>query len=237
MWLRILVAAPIVIPAALQHRPWWQLLLISFVGFGAGRLVEAGVKSRDDDDRTRASLTLAAGVVLGLAAFTVVIWGYLATPTGARAPASTHLPSIDAAPAVDLPVQRPGTWTAPAMNEHYARADRTLWCWGDVPIFDAGDRGPTPRQISSLANVSAVSVGFASTCALVDRRAWCFGWTYDGPSRDLRNKPVPAPLEDDLTAISVGTFHTCALTPAGEVWCWGRASSATVRAPPVRSAA
>ena len=227
MWIRVLLAGPLVVAAMLQHRPFWQQSAIMFLAFFGARLVELGVDTWRSAP-ARAHLALLAGLGLALGAVAALVAPLMAHEKRSALVFPAQPPH--SAPPVDRPIQRAGTWKAVSINHHRAcaiRDDATLWCWGHITA-SAEQHVDSPRPIPGLANVTAVSVGFASTCALVEGHAWCFGSNYAGEdgvppidSHDFRAEPVRVPITDDLVAVSVGTFHACALAVNGTVWCWG----------------
>jgi alpha-tubulin suppressor-like RCC1 family protein len=115
-------------------------------------------------------------------------------------------------------------------------ADHTVECWGDNSDGDLGtvnvDSNPgttdssTPVAVPNLSGVTAISLGWYHTCALVSDgsvRSW--GW--DG-SGELGNGtttdssiPVAGPNLSGVAALSAGALHTCALLSGGSVQCWG----------------
>ncbi|HJU39130.1 MAG TPA: hypothetical protein VJ724_06115, partial [Tahibacter sp.] len=78
-----------------------------------------------------------------------------------------------------------------------------------------------------LGGVDAVSMGFASTCALADDgQVLCWGRNTEGQlgigSEFPRATAVPVQgLPGPATAVASGRLHVCAIV-GGEVWCWGR---------------
>lgn len=229
MWIRLLVAGPVFVAAMLQDRPMWQKALIMFAASLGGHFVEHGVRTWRSQ-WGRAQLTFAAGGALVLGALAGVLAPLMKHAKPTNRFGFVVSPPREEEPPLAAPERRPGTWKQISINNRVAcglRDDATVWCWGDVPIF--GDkRAESPRQVPGLANVTAISVGFESTCALADHHAWCFGSNVDGSlgvpradKNDLRAAPVRVPIKEDLIAVSAGIFHACALTASGAVWCWG----------------
>jgi len=81
------------------------------------------------------------------------------------------------------------------------------------------------RSHESCERATAVSAGFAHSCALLaDGAVACWGANEhgqlgDGTTAD-RATPVLASLPGAATALGAGYVHTCAVV-AGEVYCWG----------------
>lgn len=114
-------------------------------------------------------------------------------------------------------------------------SDGNGYCWGANST--AGQLGdgtytnrsrPTPVQMPSGVTFSAMTAGFAHTCALgSDDRAYCWGWNTYGQlgngNTTLRSTPqrVTMPSGVTFTAISAGYGHTCALGSDSKTYCWG----------------
>ena len=102
-------------------------------------------------------------------------------------------------------------------------ADQTVHCWGDNYDGQLGDgtkwtNSATPVTVVGLSGVTAITAGYANSCALTrDGTAHCWGnnWT----SSSLT--PVTVPGLSGVTAITAGWYHSCALTGDGLAHCWG----------------
>ena len=75
--------------------------------------------------------------------------------------------------------------------------------------------------------VTAISAGFAHTCAIADGNAYCWGSGADGVlgNGGTADSSVPVAVGGALsgktvTAISAGRSNTCAVA-AGRAYCWG----------------
>ncbi len=200
----------------------------------------------------------------------------LMSVVGATASAATRttgaLSGVEAAapntvPLRPLAVGGAHVWTLPG--------DGTVRCWGlnyygelgdgtrTDPSAPAGDVFPTrtvtvvagPGSTSALAGVSAITAGYAHTCALLtDGTVKCWGANAATPG-DLfsaarsggelgdgttitSSVPVTViagpgstrPLSG-VTAVTAGSDYTCALLADGTAKCWGNAPQASSLAP------
>jgi len=112
-------------------------------------------------------------------------------------------------------------------------------CWGYNDDGQLGDgttsESSTPAHVSSTpvdvsglsSGVSAITGGWAHTCALTDAGAvdcWGnndYGQLGDGTTAESLTPVAVSGLSSGVSAISAGGFGTCALTSAGGVECWG----------------
>lgn len=121
-------------------------------------------------------------------------------------------------------------------------------CWGEPgAVGSSGATGVTPARIDSDADVTTVSVGGTSACALsTTGLAGCWGSNGSGQlglgaAVSDTASAVPRPVVDDIvfTSISVGGAHACAITVQLQTFCWGSNASGQLGAPatptPVRA--
>jgi len=105
-------------------------------------------------------------------------------------------------------------------------------CWGYNSSGQLGDgtttQRNTPVNVSGLSSgVSAISTGFAYTCALLNTGGIkCWGYNYYGQLGDGTTTQRATPMDvtglsSGVSAISAGFAHTCALLNTGGVKCWG----------------
>jgi alpha-tubulin suppressor-like RCC1 family protein len=103
-------------------------------------------------------------------------------------------------------------------------------CWGENTYGQLGDGTNESRQMQAatdvLADIQAVSVGGAFTCALtVTGGVRCWGNNYAGQLGDgtynSRSTPPTADVLTSVKAIATGSAHACALMENGGVRCWG----------------
>jgi alpha-tubulin suppressor-like RCC1 family protein len=114
--------------------------------------------------------------------------------------------------------------------------NKRLWCWGFNTTGQLGngtDNESYYAQLvktnasTNLANVTKVSLGLQSTCAIASGTVYCWGNSLYGESGYIGIKTYANMIKDDLgvpftgvSEISVGQRHSCAIK-SGNVWCWG----------------
>ena len=92
------------------------------------------------------------------------------------------------------------------------------------------DARPAPITLPDSATATAITAGFAHTCALLNTgNITC--WGRDGSGQlgngagtgNIDTPPAPITLPDSATAtaITAGNNHTCALLNTGNITCWG----------------
>lgn len=136
-------------------------------------------------------------------------------------------------------VEPPGEIAQISMGERHACAvthGGALFCWGDNERAQVGDgtQGDTqtyqakaPKRNPTLvfaSGATAVSAGYAHTCAVVNGALHCWGGNLSGqsngkPSEKAILKPALV-LSDGVTAVAAGGMHTCAVV-RGAALCWG----------------
>ena len=113
----------------------------------------------------------------------------------------------------------------------------TVYCWGTGGNGQIGNglflNQPVPTAVSSLTNISAISVGDAFACGLrsTDSTVWCWGQNSDGQLGNGGTTGSATPVQvltaaatplTGVAEISAGGMHACArLTATNDVYCWG----------------
>ncbi|MCC6495106.1 MAG: hypothetical protein IT193_02475, partial [Propionibacteriaceae bacterium] len=122
-------------------------------------------------------------------------------------------------------------------------ADGLAFCWGSNANGRLGDTTTTQRTapvavdttgVLGGRSVTALSAGYAHTCAVADARAFCWGLTTSGRLGNgvtwTSNQPAPVAVTGTVataakvTAISAGSTHSCAIAD-GAAHCWGAGGS------------
>ncbi len=88
-----------------------------------------------------------------------------------------------------------------------------LRCWSD------SDFGP--RIIPDLAQVTQVSIGNSTLCAIAAGAVKCWALPVAGPPLQIGG------LASGMRAISMGSTYACAIDAAGAVFCWGAFGAAS----------
>jgi alpha-tubulin suppressor-like RCC1 family protein len=109
-------------------------------------------------------------------------------------------------------------------------ADGTVRCWGSNTYGQLGDGTHTtrlmPTPVASLSGVTALSLGWWTTCALASGGVECWGdntFGELGNDTTVPNSTTPVTvsgLASGATSISVGQTSACAVV-AGGLQCWG----------------
>jgi alpha-tubulin suppressor-like RCC1 family protein len=189
---------------------------------GDGVMVERNVFPPHSVEGLSDAVALAAGYVVNCAiraSGSVVCWGPGPLGDGTTNPSSTPVAVVGLpGPAKQIAA---GFWHACALLE-----DGTVVCWG-APQGAFGIDPPTtsqgivPKPVEGLPPAKRVSVGNASSCAvLFDDSVRCWGQLL----QRVTGTVLPKPLSGLPRAVSVslGGLNGCALLPAGRgVECWG----------------
>ncbi|HEX2685156.1 MAG TPA: hypothetical protein VHN14_00985 [Kofleriaceae bacterium] len=91
-----------------------------------------------------------------------------------------------------------------------------------------------PVNLSMLTNVTALSAGWAHSCALMGGKPYCWGQSYLGilGNGDVCGKqggectsqlrpPAAVAGVEGATQLSTGIYHSCVISGGGAVTCWG----------------
>jgi alpha-tubulin suppressor-like RCC1 family protein len=126
-------------------------------------------------------------------------------------------------------------------------ADGTVWMWGSNTYGARGDgttggQDPTPRQVTTVANVVVPSVkdrhviaSAGSACAAVDTNGyvwtWGAGWSGQLGNGSTNARYTPGKVQkssnygggdlDGIVSVSIGQSQMAALDADGHIWTWG----------------
>lgn len=105
-----------------------------------------------------------------------------------------------------------------------------LYCWGDNGLGQTGTgskrrKEPDPVLLAGLTNVTHVSLGRKTACAVSEGQAYCWGSSLSfgvigSPNKSSAQTPFPVPGMDEVDALDSGPMHVCVIR-GGSVWCWG----------------
>jgi alpha-tubulin suppressor-like RCC1 family protein len=117
-------------------------------------------------------------------------------------------------------------------NEHTCALTTSgaVRCWGADNKGQLGDgltaNRTTPYTVPSISGATAITTGYAHTCAVVSGAVKCWGWNTVGQLGDGTTVDRPSPVTvaggSGVAALSGGNYFTCALTSGGAVKCWGQ---------------
>lgn len=108
-------------------------------------------------------------------------------------------------------------------------ADAALYCWGDNGLGQVGTgskrrKEPKPVLVEGLHNVTHVSLGRTTVCAVADGQAYCWGSALSfkviGGAKTSSDTPIKVPGMDNVTDLDSGAMHVC-VAREDSVWCWG----------------
>lgn len=108
-----------------------------------------------------------------------------------------------------------------------------LYCWGSGLQGELGTGGTASANVpSAVANmqsdVSAVSAGYAHTCAVKSGQAWCWGKNNMGQLGIGTTSPFEvlpkAVAQGNMTvaSLAMGTYHGCLVNTSGAMYCFGQ---------------
>ena len=108
-----------------------------------------------------------------------------------------------------------------------------LYCWGSGLQGELGNGGTVNANVATAvpdmeSDVSAVSAGYAHTCAVKSGSAWCWGKNNVGQlgiGTTSQFEVLPnAVAQGKMTvaSLAMGTYHGCLTNTAGGMYCWGQ---------------
>jgi alpha-tubulin suppressor-like RCC1 family protein len=142
----------------------------------------------------------------------------------------TFQPSTSAAAVTGLP----SASTSVSVGRTSACAvvsSKEVYCWGDNSNGQLGDGTTTSRSqpvlVRGLTDVSAVSSGWFSTCAIANGAVRCWGnFVFGLPDLVSSKTPQSVGISSGATQVAMGAFSACAVVNGGAV-CWGIAPLGT----------
>src|SRR5205085_198526 len=107
-----------------------------------------------------------------------------------------------------------------------AKADGSLWAWGNNSDGELGDGTTTTSHIPSQVGIDfvAASAGWNFTVAIKrDRTLWTWGANYFGAlgNGTTTGSLVPVQIGAGFVSVSASAYHVVALKSVGTLWGWG----------------
>nr|WP_255570868.1 S-layer homology domain-containing protein [Cohnella sp. CFH 77786] len=105
------------------------------------------------------------------------------------------------------------------------KADGTVWAWGFGTIGDGTISSSTPKQVSVINDIAAVSTAIRTMVSDNNGAVWTWGNNSSGQlgngTTESSDTPLQVPGLSGVIAVSAGTGHSMALKNDGTVWAWG----------------
>jgi alpha-tubulin suppressor-like RCC1 family protein len=112
--------------------------------------------------------------------------------------------------------------------------DGTAKCWGYNTYGQLGNSTTTTSKTPvtvNLTDITRLSSGYYTLCALKTDAAYCWGYNSDGQVGDgtttARSTPTLV-IPSGVASLAPGYYHSCAVMTDGTAKCWGQATNGEI---------